>query len=191
MRLHSGILTKFAAALAILLLLTAPTAAQEQDAAAISFELTLYGSVPEGDIFGVVYSFRQQGGSSNEQIVLLCGGDSGVECEGNGTVYRHSDVAFNPYLGYGFFRRVDSNGENIVRDTATVTRDSTFQAYYDYRTGTGGFGTGPEDEKDMPGIPDTGAGGMAYSSPLDQIAGAVALAAGGYAIAVRRLRYWY
>ncbi len=158
-------LVGLAMALALLLAAASPRAlAQGSADVTVTFELTLYGDVPEGDAFGVSYGFRTQGGSAAESIVVFCGYGAKVECEGNGTAYRHSTVTNNPELSFGFFRRSGGQGENIVRAQETVTKDMTFQGYYDYRTGTGGFGTGPGKVSVPQQMPGTGGGGSAHSA---------------------------
>ena len=142
-----------------------PAAAQDgPESYAVTFRLVLYGDAPEGEKFqvGSVINNSDEGVAGG----TLCGprgNDRGedVRCEGGGAVYTLGGTGGIIPEGSTFaflFQRIGSDGElqefaeGVVED---VSEDLVVTAYYEYRTGQGGLGEGP----DAPALPDAGAGG--------------------------------
>lgn len=205
MRRQLHTLSRATTALVLLLLLAVPAAAQDDDTVTVTFGLTLYGDAPEGDAFYVSYN---QSNWVEGRDIILCGtveamgpGPSGrgPECDGEGTTYTDIDV-LDDGAELNFFwvrRRALGELEIVHRGTTTLGTDTTYRAFYDYRTGQGGLGKGPQDQpagqanddqQEVPDMPDTGLGGMAGTGlPLGSLATVVSvLIAGGYALLRRR-----
>ncbi|MEJ7652188.1 MAG: hypothetical protein WKH64_01925 [Chloroflexia bacterium] len=62
----------------------APVGAQDGEASETTFELTLYGDVPEGDRFTLDVS-NVPGGGSGRQPTTFCGDDDTGACQGRRT----------------------------------------------------------------------------------------------------------
>ena len=193
-------------ALALALVLAVPAlAGGEQDGAVtLTFELTLYGDVPEDAAFGVLNDLED----GEDQVVVFCGQPKGFEPKddcvgGKGTTYTRSlELERGARIFYLFTKvrpesAADCQGEECggvqenfyatsletgVEDYQTIDADTTKAAYYDADAAKGGAGDGPG----QPGMPDTGAGGAAgVGGPLGSIAAVLAVAlsaAGGYAV---------
>ncbi len=127
--------------LALLTLLAVPAFAQEQEAAAQTFKLTLYGDVPEGETFRVLVA---EEGSFDFPAVTFCGGPKpgtppgpeDTECVGNGTTYTQTlrlfpagtDIKFT----FGREPAGEQNLEAFFKGTATIPTDQPISAYYSF-----------------------------------------------------------
>ena len=165
-------------ALALLVLLTLPAAAQESETVTRTFQLTLHGEAPENQKFDVIY-FVDKG--DDAQGVGFCGyPESGLQpCEGGGTVYtRTIEVPVSTTIRYAFARenRDDrEDTESFSLGTETLRSDATNSASYTF----GG---------ETPDLPDTGAGAMSRNAiPFAPTTAALSVLAAG-AFALRRPR---
>ncbi len=173
---------------------------EQGDTVTKTFELTLYGEVPADQLFAVGYATREQlvDGAFPDPVpyILFCGtlseGDDapaqvvteGACVGGKGTTYR-ADVELRrgAELAY-FFVRASNADPNLfdaflttpindeLKPTAFETLDgnATNAAYYRYGTTAG----------TTPGMPSTGAGGMASGHiPLGGAAASLSLLAAG------------
>ncbi|ACZ43643.1 hypothetical protein Tter_2757 [Thermobaculum terrenum ATCC BAA-798] len=150
-------------ALFMALVVFAPATAQQEEARyKITRELTLYGDVPPGETFLFIYDYPGRPGDTPVPIVL-CGGDSGVECRGHGTVYRSTHRVFASVferwskIRYYFVRDPENyndrdDWQTFAMGEKTITGDTTLSAWYRF----------PEAEQAVPRMPQTGAGGMAH-----------------------------
>jgi hypothetical protein len=147
-----------------------------------TFQLTLYGDVPEGESFGVEYSDPS---ASPVPPLYFCGPETEVACTGNGTVYTKT-VTFplNFRLHFRFFRGFTQslNFELFYEDFKTLSSDMTTSAYYTFGDAAPGNGT-QDDADDTPDVPtrlpDTGLGGL----PLGSVAALISLLfASGYIV---------
>jgi len=170
-------------ALFMALVVFAPATAQQEEARyKITRELTLYGDVPPGETFFFAYDYPGRPGDRPWPIVL-CGGDSGVECRGHGTVYRstirvfasvferwskiqyifgrnsqlsHPNYEHKELGGLGYLPHIYPNMEIIhacIGDCQQTITGDTTLSAW-YRF--------PEAEQAVPRMPQTGAGGMAH-----------------------------
>ncbi|MDP9350718.1 MAG: hypothetical protein M3P51_04155 [Chloroflexota bacterium] len=158
-----------------------------------TFELTLNGDVPEGEVFRVFLDIVPERGGSNPAPVQLCGGvdingDPNPECEGNGTVYTGTTTfSVGTTLEYEFHRQSGLSGvdEIFAEGQETLNADMTNTAWYTF-----GTGAGEDQQGEMPGeMPHTGAGGLATgaSVPWGTLGlAASGLLAAGYAVMRRR-----
>ena len=121
-------------------------------------------------------------------------------CKGGGAVYTH-DVelplggtlyfayerapADNPEGHEAFFGSDDGDGQPGAEDFESLDADATNSGWFRY-------GATGDDQQEMPGMPDTGAGGLAGAGPSSMGAAAAALSllvAAGYGLrAARRFR---
>lgn len=169
-------------ALVIALVAFAPATAQQEERYKITIELTLYGDVPQGETFFYAQDYPGRPGTRPWPFVF-CGGDSGIECRGHGTVYRDSSLVFASALerwnkvqyifgrnsqssqpnydnkdlgGLGYLPNIYPNMEIVhacIGDCQQVITGDTTFRAW-YRF--------PEAHEDsMPKMPQTGAGGMA------------------------------
>lgn len=195
--------------LALLLVVPAPAGGSTQDMATKTFKLTLYGDVPSGQVFGVLYTTQ---GTQAPTIVQFCGPElqgvgpnirriSEESCSGGGTAYsfdaefpQGTKLAFryltgpadDPQASQTFYTSIEGDGApSDTGDFETLDADLINSAYYDSDTGRGGAGDGPG----APQMPDTGAGGLSdEGSPPGGTAALAALVAIGYAAS--RLGRW-
>lgn len=124
-----------------------------------TFELTLYGDVPQGESFYVQY--RWQGDAPDQtETLLFCGDLIGEEpkesCEGGGTTYSvtvHFDAG--TVIDFKFSRHDvdDSYVDTFYSDTETMSESATNSAYFEY--------SNDGDGDPLPDLPDSGAGGVA------------------------------
>ncbi len=176
-------------ALTLALLLAVPVLAQggdQGDKVTVTFELTLYGDVPQDQAFGVFHPTAEDDPRQRAPIILLCGQvegfEPGADCAGGGAVHAGSlKLERGTRLAYAFVRVAEADPENtaeIFYSTPTnkeaepavfepVDHDATFGAYYRF---------GPDDDRQMPEMPDTGASGMAGAGLRLGPAAAVAMA---------------
>jgi len=168
--------------------LTGTALAQEPEMITKTFELTINGTAPEGEIF--VASVQYQLLDTVAENLLLCGGDADVECTGSGTVYRQSvevpeGVTAIITVQRGNESDVDPNTVDIFAEgRETLTKDTTNRVSYTY-PGV------DDDQQEMPlEVPATGAGGAAAAGGVLYLyAGFAALcllAAAGRSVLLRR-----
>ncbi len=168
--------------------LTGTALAQTPEMVTKTFELTINGTVPEGEIFVASVSFNPTDGSDVDNL-LFCGGFSDVECTGNGTVYRQSvEIPQGATARYTVQRGNESDGGTTVdifaQGREILTSDKTNSVSYTYPDAD-------DNQQQVPAeVPATGAGGVA-SAPtvLHVYAGFAALcllAAAGCSVLRRR-----
>ncbi len=142
---------KMLTVLLLTLALSIPALAQEDSTATKTFELTLYGDVPEGETFIASYDIQDSEDPITE--LLLCGPEAARVCQGgDGTLYTASaelQTGFpSPYRIQ--FRRLRIN-RTFAELVESIEADTTNSAHYRFPSGD-----------DMPDqLPDTGAGGLA------------------------------
>ena len=167
-------------ATALLMMLAIPAMAQggsEGDTITKTFELTLNGEVPEGDIFVLEYPYPS--GQSFGDIVFCGSADTG-ECLGGGTVYTTSVEATAGSSERFAFGRLPGGGSAEIFHEGTVVADDDKTISAEYT-----FGTGETPEE----MPETGAGGLAPVAPIpvgNAVAGLAMLIGAGFAVLRRR-----
>ena len=173
-------------ALALGLAPTAPVLGQGESRD-VTFQVLLYGEPPPGEQIEVL------GGQEDSDDISIgrtfCDAEetdilSFPPCEGGGRLYTAVPV---PRVQGGRiefrYMRVLTGAPNEVfaEGVREVTGDLTITAYYDYDTGQGGLGEGPQ----TPGVPDTGGGGMADNGFPVGAAVAISLLSMGGFVALR------
>ena len=164
-----------------------------------TFELTLNGTVPEGETF-VVRIGVVSGGEGNMDELSLCGKGAQDECASDGASYGGSiEVPVGARIDFSFVR--SSTSEVFHEGTETIHADMTNTAWYTFGKDAGGGddqmddtqddGTGagdaPHDDQQVEvpeELPETGAGGLAPGGlvPAGNAAAGLALILGaGYA----------
>ncbi len=158
------------------------------DTATKTFELTLNGTVPEGETFAVRFGVAD-GDEGNADILHLCGEGAQDECAGGTTVYSGSiEVPAGTRIDFAFVRM--ATGEVFHEGTETIHDDMTNTAWYTFGNGAAAGDTqdelqdtdagkiedGQQDtdtgvsdgqQAELPvRLPETGAGGMAAGATL-------------------------
>ncbi len=133
----------------------------------------------------------------------------GMECEGNGSIYRGVLAGTKGSTIKVVFRWQDWNsgeGDTIHSQTEVLNGDMTNYAWYDFDANTGGGGKGPvtgdvqddqqggakpghDQQGEMPGeMPETGAGGLApgVTIPVGNAAAALTMLVGASYVVLRR-----
>jgi len=174
--------------LALFAALTGTAVAQEPEMITKTFELTINGTVPEGETFVASVFFNPTDGGDVENL-LFCGGFSDVECTGSGTVYRQRvEIPQGATARYTVQRGNESDGGTTVdifaegREMLTGNRTNSVSFTY---PGV------DDDQQEMPAeVPATGAGGVATAGGVPHLyAGFAALcllAAAGSSVLRRR-----
>lgn len=199
----------------------------EEQVRKVTYRLVVYGEAPTSDGFSLAGSADSSGDITAFSYFCGTGGDDGdeyVPCLGGGTAYTGNEKSrfYDGEKATVRFYRVEANAEGrtvesqvFAEPAPVVTDDLTLIAYYDYRTGQGGLGDGPQDQQggdvqdnqqqsygagngqqgaginqqELPeDMPQTGAGGPARSGATQAmgIVAAAALLFGGYAACGRR-----
>ena len=169
-------------ALTLALLLVAPVLAggEHDDMVTKTFELTLNGDIPENRAFAVFYStdVTDVGGEPTDYI-LFCGGMqsdradarqvvSREDCAGDGEVYR-AQVEFERGAQLVYFYIVavegtEEGGEQFeIFHTNVPTRESEPELLSADTTNRASYTFGAGDDKQVPGMPVAGAGGLSGS----------------------------
>jgi len=176
MRRHLHATGLLVLALILALAIAAPVGAQDREVQDVTFELTLYGDVPEGDGLLVTLAYVQGGGSGLGQR-LFCGFEGTPVCQGNGTVYRQTVSLIKSFV-YRFGRVFGNDGNFFTKGTEEPEKGKVIRAWYSYADDE------QDDDEQIPDeMPDTGAGGMAGGPPVGSAAAALfLLTAGGYAV---------
>lgn len=160
----------------------------QYDDITLTFRLTLYGTPPAGDSFQVIW-YNSAINTGEQEFEIFC--NSGAigsprnprpSCEGAGAMYEKVIPWSAGYPVNFRFVRIDPPGAVILEGDRVINEDTIISAYYDYRTGEGGEGDGPQ----APEVPNTGAGGTAGRSPVGTIAGVVILLPAAWCAATRR-----
>ncbi len=176
-------------ALTLALLLAVPVLAQggdQGDKVTVTFELTLYGDVPQDQAFGVFHPTAEDDPRQRAPILLLCGQVEGFEprpdCAGGGSVHAGSlKLERGTRLAYAFVRVAEADPENTAEifyltPTNEEGEPAVFEpVYHDATYGTH-YRFGPDEDRQVPEMPDTGAGGMAGAGLRPGPAAAVAMA---------------
>jgi len=113
-------------ALILALAIVTPVGAQDSEVQDVTFELTLYGDVPEGEAFQTIYGYIQGGGSESPPL-WFCGIEGTPVCQGNGTVYRQT-VSLDGSFGYRFFRT--SGGEGYLGPVTKVAGVTAWRVWW-------------------------------------------------------------
>ena len=164
---------RLAVTLSLLSLLAAPVWAQTDDRVELRFTVTIYGEAPQGE--SLVSRFGEGGGTNIPGGADFCGTRNTPGCTGGARVYsgdagggtitvsRGAEVTFYFYRTVGDFPEGDV--DRFAGGTRTIDQDTTIGAYYDYDTGRGGLGTGPNDQQggDVQNDQQTGSGGDGQS----------------------------
>jgi len=150
-------------ALLLVLVMAVPAQAKEHkdNYITITFELTIYGDVPEDQEFQVLWGYTPPpNGSEAFMPPRFCGPTPGLyahkpPCEGHGKVYRESvEVPKGRWFGYlyGRFGTSPKDRDFWLQGEFIAVRDVVIRAWYRF----------PETHEEfMPKMPQTGAGGMA------------------------------
>ena len=123
----------------------------EEDTVTKTFELTLNGTVPEGEAFVVRFGVAD-GDEGNTDFLYLCGERAQDECAGAVTVYSGSlKVPAGTRIDFAFVRT--ATGEVFHEGTETIHDDMTNTAWYTF----GNSVSAGDDQQDD--TQDGGAGG--------------------------------
>lgn len=148
-----------------------------------TFNLTLLGDVPKGEILGVGVYDEDNPSNEPEELIFLCGSppeESGIpDCVGSGTMYSRFTVKpKGTTIRYRVLRAAGNPDlstigpfQPVMEGTETLNADTTNAFHYDYTAGTGGTGHRPHGG--LPGeLPDSGGGGTAdRAMPCGLLAG--------------------
>jgi len=159
-------------ALLLALMLPLPATAGGSDEVALTFKLTLYGDVPQGEHFIVTFAGVYPNIAVFPVSVSLCGRDpskssfdSPVQCKSAGVVYTQTRRIRMSIRGtktdtlqFRFFRtrEVSDDGQGFFSGTRKINEEATISAHYNF--------SAADSDPQMPSqMPETGAGGGADS----------------------------
>ncbi len=150
----------------------------QQGSIKLTFRLTIYGDVPEGDRFWIYWDYSEPHGGSSPIPIRVCGGEAALlseptppKCEGNGRVYEVTRTPVNDMGGIRYsFARIPAGERDVqifARGVVAPDGDKLVTAWFRY------------GESSVPSaMPATGSGGSFAALAAQGIAAAIRVGRG-------------